>query len=58
MNGDPIMIADDNESNLKLMRALLESSGYLVKTATDADRLKKSSAKSAADVQPCKEAAG
>ena len=37
MKCDPILIVDDNESNLKLMRALLDSCGYPVKTAVDAE---------------------
>jgi len=37
MNGDLILIVDDNEPSLKLMRVLLESCGYLVKTAMDAE---------------------
>jgi CheY-like chemotaxis protein len=37
MNSRSILIVDDNEFNLKLMEALLETEGYLVKTALDAE---------------------
>ena len=37
MSCHPILIVDDNESNLKLMRAMLDSDDYLVKTAMDAE---------------------
>lgn len=36
MAGEPILIVDDNASNLKLMRVLLESEGYQVRTAEHA----------------------
>lgn len=36
MAGDPILIVDDNEANLKLLRWLLEKKGYEVHTACDA----------------------
>jgi two-component system, cell cycle response regulator DivK len=32
-----ILVVDDNESNLKLMKAVLDSGDYLVKTAMDAE---------------------
>jgi CheY-like chemotaxis protein len=34
--GDSILVVDDNEMNLKLLRWLLEKSGYQVHTACDA----------------------
>lgn len=37
MNGHPILIVDDNESNLKLMKAVFDSDEYVVKTALDAE---------------------
>ena len=37
MNGHPILIVDDNESNLKLMKAVFDSDDYVVKTAMDAE---------------------
>ena len=37
MNGHPILIVDDNESNLKLMKAVFDSDDYVVKTALDAE---------------------
>jgi CheY-like chemotaxis protein len=37
MKSQPILIVDDNESNLRLMRAILDSEGYPVKSATDAE---------------------
>lgn len=37
MAGEPILIVDDNPANLKLVRFLLASEGYDVRTATDAD---------------------
>jgi two-component system cell cycle response regulator DivK len=36
MPGEPILIVDDNPVNLKLVRFLLESDGYQVRTAADA----------------------
>ncbi len=36
MAGEPILIVDDNPSNMKLMTFLLEKSGYEVRTAVDA----------------------
>jgi two-component system cell cycle response regulator DivK len=36
MPGEPILIVDDNPVNLKLVRFLLESDGYHVRTAADA----------------------
>jgi two-component system, cell cycle response regulator DivK len=35
--GEPILIVDDNAVNLKLMRVLLASEGYTVRTAVDAE---------------------
>jgi len=35
--GEPILIVDDNPTNLKLARVLLASEGYEVRTAGDAD---------------------
>jgi CheY-like chemotaxis protein len=36
MTGEPILVVDDNPTNLKLMRVLLETEGYEVRTAMDA----------------------
>jgi len=36
MAGEPILIVDDNASNLKLLRVLLETEGYAVRTAEHA----------------------
>ena len=36
MGGEPILIVDDNPMNLKLVRVLLASEGYDVRTAVDA----------------------
>lgn len=33
MAGEPILIVDDNASNLKLLRVLLETEGYQIRTA-------------------------
>ena len=35
MAGEPILIVDDNQLNLKLTRILLEKNGYMVRTAGD-----------------------
>ena len=37
MAGEPMLIVDDNAINLKLMRVLLESEGYDVRVAADAN---------------------
>lgn len=37
MPSEPILIVDDNPVNLKLVRVLLTSEGYDVRTATDAE---------------------
>lgn len=37
MAGEPILIVDDNHVNLKLVRVLLTTEGYEVRTATDAE---------------------
>src|SRR5438067_6250954 len=37
MTGDDILIVDDNETNLKLARILLQSEGYQVTSAVDAE---------------------
>lgn len=37
MAGEAILIVDDNLTNLKLVKVLLESSGYKVRTAVNAD---------------------
>ena len=37
MNGEPILIVDDNPVNLKLIRVLLACEGYEVRTAGDAE---------------------
>lgn len=36
MAGEPILVVDDNPSNMKLMSFLLEARGYEVRTAVDA----------------------
>ena len=36
MTGECILIVDDNEMNMKLLRWLLEKHGYVVQTASDA----------------------
>lgn len=36
MAGESILIVDDNEMNLKLLRWLLQKNGYVVHTASDA----------------------
>jgi CheY-like chemotaxis protein len=37
MTAESILIVDDNLQNLKLVRLLLDSEGYTVRTATDAE---------------------
>ena len=37
MGAEPVLIVDDNPANLKLARLTLETAGYHVRTATDAD---------------------
>ena len=37
MAGEPLLIVDDNATNLKLVRVLLEDAGYQVRVALDAD---------------------
>jgi len=37
MAGEPILIVDDNSTNLKLARVLLAGEGYQVRTAVDAE---------------------
>jgi CheY-like chemotaxis protein len=37
VSAEPILIVDDNPQNLKLVRVLLISEGYEVRTATDAE---------------------
>jgi two-component system, cell cycle response regulator DivK len=37
MAGEPILIVDDNPTNLKLARVLLSGCGYEVRTAVDAE---------------------
>jgi CheY-like chemotaxis protein len=37
MPGEPMLVVDDNEQNLKLVRVLLRSEGYEVRTAVDAE---------------------
>ncbi|MEY2935772.1 MAG: hypothetical protein RL033_6521 [Pseudomonadota bacterium] len=37
MAGEPILIVDDNAQNLKLVRVLMASEGYQVRTAVDAE---------------------
>lgn len=35
MAGEPVLVVDDNPTNLKLLRYLLTARGYQVRTATD-----------------------
>lgn len=37
MAAEPILVVDDNPTNLKLLHVLLDGEGYEVKTATDAE---------------------
>jgi two-component system cell cycle response regulator DivK len=37
MSGEPILIVDDNATNMKLVRILLATEGYDVRTAADAE---------------------
>ncbi|MGH7537450.1 MAG: response regulator [Gemmatimonadales bacterium] len=37
MANEPILVVDDNATNLKLVRVLLEGEGYQVRVALDAD---------------------
>jgi CheY-like chemotaxis protein len=37
MSGEPILVVDDNPHNLKLVRVLLASEGYMVRAARDAE---------------------
>ena len=37
MSGEPILIVDDNSTNMKLVRILLAGEGYDVRTAADAE---------------------
>ncbi len=37
MAGEPILVVDDNDLNLELLRDLLEGQGYRVRVAADAD---------------------
>jgi CheY-like chemotaxis protein len=37
MKSQPILIVDDNESNLRLMEAILSCENYEVKSARDAE---------------------
>lgn len=39
MSGEPILIVDDNPTNLKLVRVILEIEGYDVRTATNSDEV-------------------
>lgn len=38
MAGEPILIVDDNPTNLKLARVILAGEGYTVKTSDDAEQ--------------------
>ncbi len=38
MSGETILVVEDNESNMKLIRALLLSEGYVVQMAEDAEQ--------------------
>lgn len=37
MAGEPVLVVDDNSQNLKLVRVLLETEGFDVRTAVDAE---------------------
>jgi CheY-like chemotaxis protein len=37
MAGEPVLVVDDNSQNLKLIRVLLRTEGYDVRTAVDAE---------------------
>jgi CheY-like chemotaxis protein len=37
MAGEPVLVVDDNSQNLKLVRVLLRTEGYDVRTAVDAE---------------------
>lgn len=37
MPGEPILVVDDNQANSKLVRVLLASEGYAIRTAADAE---------------------
>jgi two-component system, cell cycle response regulator DivK len=37
MAGEPVLVVDDNSQNLKLVRVLLRTEGYEVRTAVDAE---------------------
>lgn len=37
MAGEPVLVVDDNSQNLKLVRVLLSTEGYDVRTAVDAE---------------------
>ena len=37
MTGEPILVVDDNPQNLKLVRVLLMTEGYAVRTAVDGE---------------------
>jgi two-component system cell cycle response regulator DivK len=37
MAGEPVLVVDDNSQNLKLVRVLLKTEGYEVRTAVDAE---------------------
>jgi two-component system, cell cycle response regulator DivK len=37
VTGEPILVVDDNPTNLKLVRVLLKAHGYSVSTAADAE---------------------
>ena len=39
MAGEPVLVVDDNPTNLKLLRYLLSTRGYQVRTATDGDEV-------------------
>jgi len=38
MAGESILVVDDNAANLKLVRVLLQTEGYVVRTAVDTDQ--------------------
>ncbi len=37
MSGEPVLVVDDNRANLRLIKLLLQSEGYDVRTADDAE---------------------
>lgn len=40
MAGEPILVVDDNPTNLKLVRIILEGAGFAVRTTTNAESVR------------------